>query len=260
MSTANRSSAPPAPERQWRRVYAGPEQFRGGEVILTPHETHHLSRVLRLAVGDQVEVADGCGHVFTATIGQLDAASARLRLLTAVPATGESPLQITLGIALVRSDTLDLVIRQMTEMGVQRLVPFYASRSLARPENWHSSKLARWQRLAQEALKSCERAFLPDIGPPVPFVEALAGKEALKILCWEDLRRQETAGRSNDIPRPENIRVLIGPEGGFTAQEVAAAQDAGFHLLGLGPRRLRVETAALVAVSLCQYLWGDLRR
>ncbi|MGQ9921397.1 MAG: RsmE family RNA methyltransferase [Desulfobacca sp.] len=254
----NRSAAPPTLGPR-RRVYAGPEQFRGDEVFLTPHETHHLSRVLRLAVGDQVEVADGCGQVFTAAICQLSADGARLRLLQAESARGESHLKITLGLALVRTDTLDLVIRQMTEMGVQRLVPFYAGRSLARPESWHASKLARWHRLAQGALKSCERAYLPDILPPVTFAQVLAGPEALKILCWEDLRRQEPAEGLAHIPPPETVRLLIGPEGGFTDQEVAAAQAAGFQLLGLGPRRLRVETAAMAAVSLLQYLWGDLR-
>ncbi len=254
----DRSITSPAPERPPRRVYAGPEQFRGDEVFLTPNETHHLSRVLRLTVGDQVEVADGCGHIFTAAICQLSGASARLRLLAAVLASGESPLQITLGIALVRSDTFDLIVRQMTEMGVWRLVPFYASRSLARPENWHPGKLDRWRRLAQEALKSSERSFLPDIASPVAFSQALAGDEPLKVLCWEDLRRQEAQRELKAKPHPEKVRMLIGPEGGFTEKEVAAAQAAGYQLLGLGPRRLRVETAAVAAVSLLQYLWGDM--
>ena len=166
-------------------------------------------------------------------------------------------MQITLGIALVRSDTFDLIIRQMTEMGVTSLIPFYASRSLVRPETWQPGKLDRWLRLAQGALKSCERSFLPNISPPVAFPEILLGDEPLKIICWEDLRRQEASGTFEVGLQPKKVRLLIGPEGGFTAGEVAAAQEAGFSSLGLGPRRLRVETAAVVAVSLLQYLWGD---
>ncbi len=255
---SDRSVTSPAPARPRHRVYAGPEQFQGDEVFLTTEETHHLSRVLRLAVGDRVEVADGCGQVFQAEICQLAAATARLRLLAAMPATGESPLQITLGIALVRADTFDLIIRQMTEMGVWRLVPFYAERSLARPETWHPGKLARWRRLAQGALKSSERSFLPDIAAPVAFAQALTGNEPLKVLCWEDLRRQTMPRKLVLEPRPHKVRLLIGPEGGFTEKEVALATAAGFQLLGLGPRRLRVETAAVAAVCLLQHLWGDM--
>lgn len=249
----------PYSDRPQRRVYAGPEQFHGDQVSLTPAESHHLSRVLRLSVGDWVEVVDGVGHVFAAEVCHSTPDVSRLRLLGEVPSAGESCLRITLGIALVRSDTLDLVVRQMTEMGVWQLIPFYASRSLARPETWQAGKVERWLRLAQGGLKSCERPCLPKILPPVPFAQVLSGDEQVKILCWEDLRRQASAGELTASRRPESVRLLIGPEGGFTAPEVAAAQRAGFQCLGLGPRRLRVETAAMAAVSLLQYLWGDLR-
>ncbi len=251
--------APAVPaERHYRRVYAQPERFQAAQVLLPPAEAHHLRTVLRLHVGDWVEVTDGCGRVYRAEIRRLSADEALLSLAGEIAAPAESPLAITVGLAMVRADTFDLLIRQMTEMGVDRILPFYAERSLVRPQAWQSGKLERWRRIAQEALKSCQRTRLPDIAVPVTFPEALPGDEPVKLLCWEDLRRQPAAPEVLSGPRPSRVVLLIGPEGGFTGQEVAAAQQAGFKLLGLGPRRLRVETAAMAAVSLLQHRWGDL--
>ncbi|AEB09277.1 RsmE family RNA methyltransferase [Desulfobacca acetoxidans] len=245
-------------ERQRRRFFAGLNQFRGDEVILSPSESHHLIRVVRLAVGDRVEVSDGCGRIFEAEILSLEPTAARLRLLNELSVGIESSLKITLGLALVRAEIFDSLIRQVTELGIYRLVPFTSTRSLVRPGGWKKSRLLRWQRLAQEALKSSQRLILPEIDPPVDFPDALIGPEEVKLMFWEEQRQ---AHRPHDLaawPRPRTIRALIGPEGGFTAAEADTARQAGFNLLGLGPRRLRVETAALAAVAVLQYTWGDL--
>lgn len=248
----------PLPDRQLRRFFAGPEQFQGEEVILSLAETRHLLRVLRLPVGERVEVADGRGRVFAAEICRLEPSAARLRLLGEMPASPESPLQITLGLALSRAETFDLVVRQVTEMGIFRLIPFYCARTLVKPWTWKKTRHSRWLRVSQEALKSSQRIVLPEISGPVEFSRVLEGAEEVKVLFWE--HHQELDGRVDlaALPRPASVRALIGPEGGFTAAEAAAAREAGFLLLGLGPRRLRVETAALAGVSVLQYLWGDL--
>ncbi len=246
------------PDRQLRRFFAGPEQFLGDEVVLSPSESHHLIRVLRLPLGERVEVSDGCGRIFAAEISLLEPATARLRILAELNLGLESTLQITLGLALVRSETFDLVVRQVTEMGIFRLIPFYSDRSLIRPGGWKKTRHSRWLHLAQEALKSSQRLVLPQIVAPVEFLQVLEGPEDLKLIFWEDQRKHNFKIDLTSWPRPQSVRALIGPEGGFTATEVAAAQNAGFLLMGLGPRRLRVETAAMAAVSVLQYLWGDL--
>jgi 16S rRNA (uracil1498-N3)-methyltransferase len=246
------------PDRQLRRFFAGPEQFLGDEVILSPSETHHLIRVLRLPIGERVEVSDGCGRIFSAEISMLEPTAARLRILSELTTSLESTLQITLGIALVRSEALDLIVRQVTEMGIFRLVPYYSSRSLIRPEGWKKARHSRWLRLAQGALKSSQRKVLPEIGIPLEFLHVLEGPEDLKIMFWEDQREHNFKVDLASWPRPQSVRALIGPEGGFSATEVAAAQNAGFLLMGLGPRRLRVETAVMAAITVLQYLWGDL--
>jgi 16S rRNA (uracil1498-N3)-methyltransferase len=245
-------------DRQLRRFFAGPEQFQGDEVVLSPSETHHLIRVLRLPLGDRVEISDGCGRIYAAEISHLEPTAARLHILSELDNVLESNLQIMLGLALVRSETFDLIVRQVTEMGIFRLIPFLSARSLIRPEGWKKTRQSRWLRLAQEALKSSQRKVLPQILEPVDFLKVLEGPEDLKLMFWEEQREHDCKVDLASWPRPQSVRALIGPEGGFTATEAAAAQNAGFLLMGLGPRRLRVETAAMAAVTVLQYLWGDL--
>ena len=244
-------------DRQIRRFFAGPDQFRNDEVVLSPSETHHLTKVLRLQKGERVEVSDGCGKIFSAEISLLEPAAAHLKIISELTTSLESFLQITLGLALVRSETFDLIVRQVTEMGIYRLVPFHSTRSLIKPASWKKTRHNRWLRLAQGALKSSQRQNLPEIELPVDFLNVLKGTEDLKIMFWED-QREYYSQIDLTTHRPQSVRALIGPEGGFTPSEAAAAQEAGFLLMGLGPRRLRVETAAMAAVSILQYLWGDL--
>jgi 16S rRNA (uracil1498-N3)-methyltransferase len=180
-----------------------------------------------------------------------------LHLEGEVSTQAESPLELTLGLGLAKGEAVDLVVRQATEMGVKRLIPFVSTYAKKIAPKRAARRLARWQRQAQESLKSCQRLFLPEISPVQDFPAVLAGPEEVKFLCYE-------ADRGGGLlaclsrPRPAGVRVLIGPEGGFTPEEVAQAQMAGFQVVSLGPRRLRVETAALTVVALIQYAWGDL--
>lgn len=222
-----------------------------------PEETHHLHKVLRLGVGAQVEVYDGQGRNFSAAVQKIDAGGALLQVLEELDPRGESSLDLTLGIGLAKGEALDAVVRQATEMGVKLILPFTSERSEQVTPERAARRLRRWQRLAQESLKSCRRSLLPGIEKPVDFAAALSGPETVKLLFWEE----ELGGGLKAClsqPRPEAVRVLIGPEGGFSPKEAAQAQDAGFEVVSLGPRLLKVPTAALAALTLIQYAWGDL--
>ena len=240
-----------------RRFYAPPEHFRDDTVRLDPEETRHLARVLRLGVGERVEVCDGRGRNVEAEITELDPKGALLRVLRGLAFWGESPLRLVLGIGLAKGEALDGVIRQATEMGVQRLIPFVSERSERVTPERARRRRARWQRLTREMIKSCQRSVLPEIEAVQDFAEVLPGPEELKLIFWEE----ERGGGLQSLlarPRPDVVRVLIGPEGGFSATEIAQAQAAGFGVASLGPRRLKVETAALAALTLLQHAWGDL--
>jgi 16S rRNA (uracil1498-N3)-methyltransferase len=240
-----------------RRFYAHPRQFSQGSVTLDSEETLHLARVLRLGVGAQVQVCDGEGGNFAAQVATLEPRGATLRILGKLDAWGESPLPLVLGVGLAKGEAVDEVVRQTTEMGVSRIFPFISERSERLTPERAARRLERWRRLARESIKSCQRSMLPLIEPPRDFAAALDGPEEVKLIFWEE----ERGGGLHSVlllPRPRDVRVLIGPEGGFSAGEAALAQEAGFQVVSLGPRRLKVPTAALAAITLIQYAWGDL--
>ncbi|MCL4500785.1 MAG: 16S rRNA (uracil(1498)-N(3))-methyltransferase [Deltaproteobacteria bacterium] len=240
-----------------RRFYAPPERFQDDTVMLDPDETRHLARVLRLGVGDLVEVCDGQGRSVEARLTGLDPKGAHLRILRDLAFWGESPLVLVLGIGLAKGEALEGVVRQATEMGVQRIIPFVSERSERVTPERGRRRRERWQRLTREMIKSCQRSLLPEIEAVQEFSGVLAGSEAVKLIFWEE----ERGGGLQSLlaqPRPGTVRLLIGPEGGFSAAEVDQARAAGFAIASLGPRRLKVETAALAALSLLQHAWGDL--
>ena len=240
-----------------RRFYAHPRQFNQDLVTLDPEETLHLARVLRLSVGARVEVTDGQGGNFAAEVATLEPQRATLRILGKRDSWGESPLPLVLGIGLAKGEALDEAVRRATEMGVNRIIPFISERSERLTPERAERRRQRWERLARESIKSCQRSRLPVIEPPRDFAAALQGPEAVKLIFYEE----ERGGGLKSIlllPRPQDVRVLIGPEGGFSPGEAAQAREAGFQLVSLGPRLLKVPTATLAALTLIQYAWGDL--
>jgi 16S rRNA (uracil1498-N3)-methyltransferase len=240
-----------------RRFYAHPDQFHQNLVTLDPEETFHLARVLRLGVGARVEVCDGQGGNFAAQVATLEPRGATLLILENLDFWGESHLPLVLGIGLAKGEALDEAVRQATEMGVSRIFPFLSERSERLPPERVARRRGRWQRLARESIKSCQRSMLPQIETACDFAKALEGPEEVKLIFWEE----ERGGGLNAIlqyPRPRDVRILIGPEGGFSASEAARAREAGFQVVSLGPRRLKVATAALAAITLIQFAWGDL--
>jgi 16S rRNA (uracil1498-N3)-methyltransferase len=240
-----------------RRFYAHPRQFSQDVVTLDAEETLHLARVLRLGAGARVQVCDGEGGNFAAEVAALEPRGATLRILGRLEAWGESPLLLVLGIGLAKGEAADAVVRQATEMGVSRIFPFISERSERLTPERAARRRERWRRLARESIKSCQRSMLPLIEPPRDFAAALDGPEEVKLIFWEE----ERGGGLKPVlqlPRPRDVRVLIGPEGGFSAGEAALAREAGFRAVSLGPRLLKVPTAAVAAITLIQYAWGDL--
>jgi 16S rRNA (uracil1498-N3)-methyltransferase len=207
--------------------------------------------------GARVIVCDGRGRQVEAQVQRFEEDRAVLEVVRELSAAGESPLAITLAIGLAKGDVLDAVMRQATEMGVSSIVPFTSRYSEKNASAREARRLDRWRRLAQEGLKSCQRAVLPEIRPVAAFAEVLPGPEEAKLIFWEEKRGGGLAECLTG-PRPAGVRFLIGPEGGFAPEEAEQARAAGYQALSLGPRRLRVQTAALAALALVQFAWGDL--
>ena len=225
-----------------------------GDAFALPAEEAKHARVRRLGIGDRVALFDGAGRSYLARIESLSRAAATVQILEALPERdGESSLELTLATAALKADRFDWVIEKATELGVARIQPFSSAHTLAQPSR---SRQTRWRHIALAAAKQCGRSAAPEIHPALDFPAVLALPAAARILFAEDGSGASLA--SIAVDSPPSLLAIVGAEGGFSADELAAARRAGCHLVGLGPRILRAETAAVTAVVLCQSHWGDL--
>ncbi|MBI4517413.1 MAG: 16S rRNA (uracil(1498)-N(3))-methyltransferase [Deltaproteobacteria bacterium] len=233
------------------RFFVAHDAIAGERAVLTGEERHH-ARVCRLRPGARVELFDDCGREYDALVNTATAELIELTVTERVPAPRESGLALTLAVALLKADKLDLVIEKATELGVAEVVVFRCERTLG---GSGSSRRERWQRIALSAAKQCGRSAVPRIYGPES-LEALARRPAdLRLVCWEQ------ASAAAGFPGggcPASVLIAVGPEGGFTTDEVTRLQAAGFSSVSLGPRMLRAETAAITAAALAQARWGDL--
>lgn len=238
--------------------------MRSGRARLAGPEAHHARRVLRLKTGDSLILIDGRGSEYTARIISSDPEGLDLEVMDRRPALQESPLELTLGLALLKSDRMDLVVQKGTELGLKTLTPIRADRCAVRLSPDRAAKrLERWRRIAGEAVKQCRRGEPVRISPLTQLPDFLsASSEAeLKVMLYEGAAGVETRGWRallSTKPRPRSVAALIGPEGGFTGEEVTLARKTGFEILGLGPRILRSETAALALMAVLGFELGDL--
>jgi 16S rRNA (uracil1498-N3)-methyltransferase len=236
-----------------------PEAVGASRVRFDAAEAHHLRRVLRLRAGAVVEATDGTGRLYTVRVAALEAEGGWGTIEARAEPERESPCAITLAQAILKGDRMSWLVQKATEMGVARIVPMETARVVARPAGGAGARQARWERIAREAVKQCGRVVVPAIDPPRALrdVAREISEHDAAWVCWEGGGRALVQA-AEDVGAPARLLLLIGPEGGFTAAEVALAEAAGARLVSLGPRILRAESAGLAAVALCQFLFGDL--
>lgn len=210
--------------------------------------------------GTLLTLTDALGRDFRGRVLRVSKEKASIWVFSPFPSPTESPLEIILLQALPEKERMELIIQKTTELGVSRIIPFKSSRSISLEEREAKQKKAhRWQEIALRATQQSRRALVPRVEAYRSFDEALAScsGEGLRILLWE--KEGESLREVLDRPRFQRVFGMVGPEGGFTEEEVAAARQAGFVAVKLGQRVLRTETAAITLVALLQYAWGDLR-
>ncbi|MBQ9082098.1 MAG: 16S rRNA (uracil(1498)-N(3))-methyltransferase [Clostridia bacterium] len=235
-----------------------PEIPSGDSVLLTGDDANHISRSLRMTVGDALTLCDGHGTDYQGEITEITARDVRVQLRSSAPSTGEPDVRVVLFQGLPKGDKMELIVQKSVELGVSEIVPFHAARSVSRPDGASAAKKAvRWQKVADEAAGQSQRGALPVVRTPVSFKEALqcaAGCDCV-FLCYEG---GGTALRGLLDRKPASVAVFIGPEGGFAPEEVAAAEAAGAVRITLGPRILRTETAPLAALSVIMFATGNM--
>lgn len=217
-------------------------------ITLEGDEFHHSVRVVRVRAGEEVELFDGAGNAARARVESIGRDSAVIIAGDALPSR-ESPLRVHLAMAIIQLEKFELVLQKGTELGVTTFIPLITDRIELRRERY-AGKAERWNRILFEAVKQCGRARVPAIEEPRSLDEVLA-REGTKVLFDAD-------ASAGEIAQLEEITLLIGPEGGWSEEELEAARNGGAIFQRLGPRRLRAETAAIAAVSVIASRFGDL--
>lgn len=241
------------------RFPVGQEAKVGSGAMLVGPDARHIQKVLRLKPGDNIVLFNSKGDEFKAQIKGFEAEAVKALILAASRPIRESPVNIALAQAMLKEKKMDRVVRQLCEIGVSTWIPFFGSRSVARPaEKKLATRAERWRKIAVEAAKQSRRLQVPRIRPAEDLEAALAAAEGfdLKITFWEEA--PVSVGWPSPDNSPDSVFLLVGPEGGFAKEEVARARDRGFVSASLGPRILRAETAAVVASALAQHRYGDL--
>ena len=223
----------------------------GAPIHLNEAQSTQVRKVLRLKPGDQVIVFDGSGYEGVGRIVAFGRGDVQIELV-GEPYSGivPGPPMVELGVAMIKGDRFDLIIQKATELGVARIVPIETERCVVSlPADRVPSRLARWRRIATEALEQSGRADAVEVTEPADFERLLEQVDSdLRLIAWERESSHSLASRVN--PSIRSITVLIGPEGGFTENEVRAAGEAGFDAVGLGPTILRSETAAIAVPAM----------
>lgn len=230
-----------------------------GTVALPEQASAHVTRVLRMRMGDALTVFDGRGGEYSAEIAIVTKKEVRLRLGTHSSTERESPLAVTLIQGLARGDKMDYIVQKATELGVARIIPVATLRGIVQlDEDRGDRKWQHWRAVAAAACEQCGRNRLPEIVAPCSLEQVLQA-ETLPSLRLLLSPHAPTGLASALIARPTELAVLIGPEGGLDPQEEARAVAAGFRQTTLGPRVLRTETAGLAVLAAVQSLAGDLQ-
>ncbi|WP_210398121.1 16S rRNA (uracil(1498)-N(3))-methyltransferase [Motiliproteus sediminis] len=238
------------------RVYE-PQPLASGELVqLSDFAAQHLGRALRMQCGDAVKLFNGDGQEFDATLDEVGRKRVTARIGSPRQRAVESPLRIELGQGLSRGERMDYAVQKATELGVSAITPIQTERCEVRLKGDREQKRTQhWQSVAVSAAEQSGRLRVPEVRAPQTLADWLATADAdLKLVL-----HPEAPASLLDLPAPQSVALLIGPEGGLSDDEVVAAQAAGFKALSLGPRVLRTETAPVAALTLLQYLWGDLR-
>jgi 16S rRNA (uracil1498-N3)-methyltransferase len=240
------------------RFFAGDESFSRDLVVLTGTDASHICTVLRLQTGDKIQVLDGKGSLYVVQLTDIKTKLVKGEIISSEKVNTESPLTIHLGQSLIKGNKFDVILRKSVELGAKTITPLMTERTVVKNDG--NKKIARWQKIAEESCKQCGRSSIPNVSESIIRLDMFCrqGSEAdLKLMFWE-LESENGLKDINPKKTPSSVSVLIGPEGGFTIEEVKTARSHGFQTVSLGPRILRAETAPLVVLSLLQFKWGDI--
>ena len=235
-----------------------PEALAAGAALSLPAAAaHHLARVLRATVGDELIVFND-GAEFAATVIRIDRTSVTVKLARGAAVDRETPLACLLAQAVSSGERMDITLQKAVELGVRAVQPLFSERSVVRLDAGRAAKrVEHWRQVLISACEQCGRNIIPDLAAPLSLMDWLNALSAPGAGELRLLLSPHANQRLAQLPRPAAVILLAGPEGGFTEIEAELAQRRGFFAVRLGPRVLRTETAALAALAAIQTIWGD---
>ena len=238
------------------RIFSDQPLQAASTIELSESAANHVGRVLRMQPGEPLVLFNGQGGAWQGTVTNVSKKAVTVTLQAAIVGDAQSPLVIELGQTLSRGERMDYAIQKATEAGVTAITPLWSERCEVKLHADRLDKrLRHWQQVAISACEQCGRNIVPTIHPPQTVEQWLASRNTDLGFVLHHRTEQKLSG----FEPPQSVSLLIGPEGGLTAAEIALAEHHQFHALALGPRVLRTETAPVVAIALMQYLWGDYR-
>jgi len=236
------------------RIYTPQPLLSADRIELTGTASHYLTRVLRLSRGDSLILFNGDGRDYSAEISEVLSKSVLVRLLESKVPGKESPLRITLVQAICKGDRMDYALQKATELGVFCIQPLISHRVEVRLDVARQAKrLKHWQGVVVSACEQSGRAVVPEVKPPLSMIEWMEEVDHSRCVVLDPLAEDKLSSLS---VRGDAISILVGPEGGFTQEEVNAVRMNGLTAVSLGPRVLRTETAGPAAIAVLQAKTG----
>ena len=243
------------------RFFLPQANIQEGRGVVHGQELTHLMKVLRLRAGDFVTVFDNTGWEHEAIIETLTSERGELKIVESHPSDREPSIAINLAVGLTKGEKLDWVIEKATELGVTTIIPFSSNYTVPKLDGDKIQKRSeRWRKIAVSAAKQCGRSRIPEVRSLCSFENFVreSWPETLKLIFWENEADGSLREMFEKCRETKSVLVAVGPEGGFTRGEVELANAQGFQSVHMGRRILRAETAAIAALAVVQFLWGDL--
>jgi len=237
------------------------ESISGNVAVIEGDDVKHIIKVLRLQEGEEVSINNCEGEEYLGEISNTDKRFVEVKLKERIELNNESPIKVYLYQGLPKSSKMDLIVQKATELGVSEVVPVITERVVVKSELGEFKKVDRWQRIALEACKQSKRSLIPAVRTPIEFEELLRALKEIDLIVVP-YENQEGYGIKQVVKNIDKeiktAAVIIGPEGGFEEEEIERLKSLGAHIVTLGPRILRTETAGFTCVSLLLYEIGDL--
>ncbi len=243
------------------RFFINSKDIFDDNINIKGDDYNHIKKVLRLKCGEIVTLSDGVGNEYEAKIEEFGDGFVHTKVIESYKNATEPPIKVTLYQGLPKSDKMDFIIQKSVELGISRIVPVITERTVVKLSNEKDAlkKCERWNRISQEAAKQCNRGIIPEIEIPITFKQAIkqTKDKSLSLIPYEKESNNSLKQILRAVSNIIEVSVFVGPEGGFTEQEIEEAVKFGINSVTLGPRILRTETAGIAVLSILMYELGD---